>query len=105
MTDYEENHEHHHKHHPEEPAAKRPEARHKDHSFTGLLMLLAGVTTGIAVGLLFAPASGEETRRYLVDKCDDAIGKLGHHAEKLRDSSRELVEPLRQKIRPFRRES
>jgi gas vesicle protein len=101
MTDYEENHEHHH--HPRALHTEQPKP--KDHSFTGLLMLLAGITTGVAVGLLFAPASGEETRRYLVDKCDDAIGKIGQRAEKLRDSGRELVEPLRQKIRPFRRDS
>ena len=101
MTDYEENHEHHHRHHHGQPH----EHRRHERSFTGLLMLLAGISTGIAVGLLFAPASGEETRRYLVDKCDDALGKLGQRAEKLRVSSRDLVEPLRQKIRPFRRDS
>lgn len=97
MTDYEENHEH----EMEEIYGKTQKP--VDHSFTGLLMLLAGFTTGIAVGLLFAPASGAETREYLTTKCDDAIGRIGQRTQTLRARGRELVEPVRKKIKPFRR--
>jgi gas vesicle protein len=33
--------------------------------------LLAGVAVGVAVGMLFAPASGEETRALIMDKVQD----------------------------------
>ena len=96
MTDYEENHEH--------ELNNMHERAHKtaDHSFTGLLMMLAGFTTGLALGLLFAPASGIETREYLANKCDDAMGRIGEHTQTLRARGRKLVEPVRRKIKPFR---
>ena len=33
--------------------------------------LIAGVAVGVAVGMLFAPASGEETRALIMDKVQD----------------------------------
>ncbi len=34
---------------------------------------LVGLSLGIAAGVLFAPASGEETRRELRDRADEAV--------------------------------
>lgn len=43
--------------------------RGEDNQFLGnALSLTAGVAIGIAIGLVFAPASGEETRSVIADK-------------------------------------
>jgi gas vesicle protein len=46
----------------------------KDNSGTFMVAFVMGALTGAAVALLFAPASGEETREYLGQKARD--GKL-----------------------------
>jgi gas vesicle protein len=45
-----------------------------------VLMFVGGVSAGVALGLIFAPASGEETRRAIAQRFED----LG---SKARDSS------------------
>ena len=46
----------------------------KDNSGTFMVAFVMGALTGAAVALLFAPASGEETREYLGQKARE--GKL-----------------------------
>ena len=48
----------------------------EDHTGRNALSLAAGVGLGIALGMLFAPASGEEIRRSLVEKAQDAQAKV-----------------------------
>ncbi|HYG98076.1 MAG TPA: YtxH domain-containing protein [Terriglobales bacterium] len=36
-----------------------------------MLRFLFGISIGVAVGVLFAPASGEQTRRELANKAED----------------------------------
>lgn len=43
-------------------------SRHESGGGTVLLAFLAGAISGAAVALLFAPASGDETRQFLSDK-------------------------------------
>jgi len=43
-------------------------SRHESGGGTVLLAFLAGAISGAAVALLYAPASGDETRQYLSDK-------------------------------------
>ena len=52
---------------------------------TVMLAFLVGALSGAAVALLFAPASGEETREY-----------LGHKARESRARAREAVEQGRE---------
>ena len=58
-----------------------------NHSGAGSVMLafVVGALTGAAVALLFAPASGEETREY-----------LGQKAREGRDKARDAVEQGRE---------
>ena len=61
-----------------------------DHHFTDtLLTFLAGAATGFILGILFAPASGQETRRKLKEKAvktgemaREGYEKLAKEAEK-----------------------
>jgi len=46
------------------------------HFMSTATALLIGVGLGVSVGMLFAPASGEETRSNLADKVQDFGGKV-----------------------------
>ena len=48
----------------------------KDSSIGFAIGILAGVVGGIAAGILFAPKSGEESRRELKDAYDDLMQNL-----------------------------
>jgi gas vesicle protein len=54
-------------------------------SGNALLMFLLGAATGATCALLFAPASGSETRRYLGDRARDARTNASGAASKARD--------------------
>jgi gas vesicle protein len=51
-----------------------------------------GVGLGVAVGMLFAPKSGEETRELLLNKADDGVDYLKLRAEELRGSAEDLLD-------------
>ena len=52
----------------------------------GMLMFLLGAATGAACALLFAPATGSDTRRYLGDRARDARSGASTAASKARDA-------------------
>lgn len=41
-----------------------------------VLMFVGGVSAGVALGLIFAPASGEETRRAIAQRFEDLGAKV-----------------------------
>jgi gas vesicle protein len=51
-----------------------------------------GLGLGLAVGVLFAPKSGEETREYIRGKADEGKDYLRQRSEELRGQADELVE-------------
>ncbi len=51
-----------------------------------------GLGLGVAVGLLFAPKSGPETRDLLLTKADEGREYLRRRSEDLRDSAGDLVD-------------
>jgi len=51
-----------------------------------------GLGLGLAVGVLFAPKSGEETRDYLRSKADEGKDYLRHRGEEVREHATEYVE-------------
>ncbi len=51
-----------------------------------------GVGIGVAVGILFAPQSGEETRALIRNKADEGTESLKKRGEALYDSAGDLVE-------------
>jgi len=63
----------------------------KDNSGTIMVAFVIGALTGAAVALLFAPASGEETREF-----------LGQKAREGRDKAREAVDQGRDYYRSQR---
>jgi gas vesicle protein len=51
-----------------------------------------GMGIGVAVGILFAPKSGEETRQYLRSKTDEGKDYLRKRSDELIDSAEDVVE-------------
>ena len=51
-----------------------------------------GLGVGVAVGLLFAPKSGAETRDYLLTKADEGKDYVKRRSEQLRDSASDALE-------------
>ncbi|MBI2688859.1 MAG: YtxH domain-containing protein [Acidobacteria bacterium] len=51
-----------------------------------------GLGIGVAVGILFAPKSGEETRQLLRSKADESKDYLRRKSEELKDSAAELAD-------------
>ena len=55
-----------------------------------------GLGLGVAVGLLFAPKSGEETRELLRSKADEGKDFAQKKARELRERADELIERSRE---------
>ena len=53
---------------------------------------LVGMGIGALVGLLFAPKSGEETRKFLADKADEGRDYAQKKARELRERADDLIE-------------
>jgi len=51
-----------------------------------------GMGIGVAVGILFAPKSGEETRRFLREKADEGKDYLKKRGDDLIDSATDMVD-------------
>lgn len=51
-----------------------------------------GLGLGVAVGLLFAPKSGAETRDFIATKADEGKEYLRRRSEQLRDSASDVLE-------------
>ena len=61
---------------------------------TVLLAFLLGAVSGAAVALLYAPASGEETREYLGQKAREGRQRAGEVAERSRQAINQGRETL-----------
>jgi gas vesicle protein len=68
------------------------------HDTTGgggvLLAFLAGAVTGAAVALLFAPATGDETRQFLTDKAREGRERAVNAAREGRETLRRQREQV-----------
>jgi len=69
---------------------------------TGLAAFLLGAVTGIALGVLFAPAKGETTRRKLKRWANDTYEEqkdlVLEHADELKGKIKEQAEAARERI-------
>ena len=66
----------------------------KDNSGSFMVAFVMGALTGAAVALLFAPASGEETREYLGQKAREGKAKAREAMEQGRDYYRNQRDTL-----------
>jgi gas vesicle protein len=57
-----------------------------------------GVGLGVAVGVLFAPQSGEETRRLLRDKADEGADYVRRKSVDLRETATDTLERSKQNL-------
>jgi gas vesicle protein len=57
-----------------------------------------GLGIGVAVGILFAPKSGEETRQILKSKADESTDYLRRQSEDLKGSAADALERSRAAI-------
>jgi gas vesicle protein len=58
----------------------------------GLSYFLLGLGVGVAVGIVFAPTSGEETRGRIRSKANEGGDYLRRRSEDLRESAVDLVD-------------
>ena len=61
---------------------------------------LVGMGLGAIAGLLFAPRSGEETRKYLRERSTKGLDTLNQQAGKLRESADVIVKKGKEFIGP-----
>jgi gas vesicle protein len=57
-----------------------------------------GLGLGVAAGVLFAPQSGEETRRMLKDKAEEGVGELKRRTADLQETAAEALERGKQNL-------
>jgi gas vesicle protein len=65
-----------------------------------LLALLGGAAAGLAIGLLFAPAKGSETRDKLMNDFDGLSDDLKEKASGLKDRVTENVNKMKDRMKP-----
>ena len=58
-----------------------------------------GLGVGVAIGVLFAPKSGEETRGLIRDKAGEGKNYIRRRGEDLRGSAEELIDRSKQALR------
>ncbi len=63
-----------------------------DNSDSRVIWFFAGAALGATVALLFAPQTGEETRRIIKDQANRGKDRLGDTGRDLADRSRELYD-------------
>lgn len=57
-----------------------------------------GLGLGVAVGVLFAPKSGDETRAFLKSRADEGADYMRRRSTEFKDSARDAVERGKQTI-------
>lgn len=58
-----------------------------------------GLGLGVAVGVLFAPKAGEETREYLRSKAGEGADYMKRRSSELRDTASDVLDRGREQIR------
>jgi gas vesicle protein len=59
---------------------------------TKVSYFLAGIGIGAAVALLFAPQSGEETRKQIAERAQDGKEFVAHKGREIRKQAEDLVD-------------
>lgn len=67
-----------------------------DDSNEKVVWFIAGAAIGAAIALLYAPTTGQETRRYLGDKSRQGRDAVATRSREIADRGRQLVDRGRQ---------
>ena len=70
----------------------------KDSGASFSIGLLLGVTVGVAVGFLYAPKPGKETRALLKEKTHEAREKADEFGEKARETAAEAKKRVEERL-------
>jgi len=70
----------------------------KDSGFGFAMGILAGVLGGIAVGVLFAPKSGEESRKELKEAIDDLKEKYSPEVIRAKEQALVMIKSSKDKV-------
>jgi gas vesicle protein len=62
-----------------------------DDSGNGILWFLAGLGVGAALGVLYAPKSGGETRDAILSAAEEGTDAMREHARRYRDQAEQAV--------------
>jgi gas vesicle protein len=65
----------------------------------GLSSFLMGLGVGVAIGMLFAPKSGEETRNLIKNKAGEGTDYLKQRGNELRQNANEWVDKGKEALR------
>jgi gas vesicle protein len=68
-----------------------------NHFWDSLLTFMAGAATGFVVGILFAPASGEETRKKIKDQAIKTGETAKENYEKIAREAEKSLKTVREK--------
>jgi gas vesicle protein len=58
-----------------------------------------GLGLGVAVGVLFAPKSGIETREFIRDKANEGVDYVKRRGDDLRETATETIDRTKEKLR------
>ena len=64
----------------------------EDRGGTKIVYFLVGLGFGALLGILFAPQSGEETRKLIADKTEDGRDYLRRKGQQVRDQATEYID-------------
>lgn len=70
----------------------------KDSGSSFAIGFLIGAIAGVAIGFLYAPKAGKETRAMLREKAGDIKEKAGEVTEKAKDAASEAGKRVREKF-------
>lgn len=64
-----------------------------------LSFFFLGLGVGVAVGVLFAPKAGTETRGFIRDKANEGVDYVKRRGEDLRDTAAETLDRTKERLR------
>jgi gas vesicle protein len=72
---------------------------------SGLLAFLLGGAIGAAIGLLYAPRSGKETREILIDEGDEMVNKAVSSIRTAQDKAMSMIQDAQSRVETLNKET